>query len=62
MTKNPIVEVEVEVTARGYRRATLVGYGAILIVRPDGSHSYSNIKEDSEVYAILNSALFTPGP
>ncbi len=54
------VDVEVEVTPDGYRRATLVGpYGAELLVRPDGSHSYSNVNEDSEIYAALNSALFT---
>jgi hypothetical protein len=54
------VDVEVEATPDGYRRATLVGpYGAELIVRPDGSHSYSNVNEDSEIYAVLNSALFT---
>ena len=59
-TPTQIVEVEVEVTARGYRRATSFEYGAILIVRPDGSHCYANVKEDSELYAVLNSALFTP--
>jgi hypothetical protein len=54
------IGVEVEVTPDGYRRATLVGpYGAELIVRPDGSHSYSNVNEDSEIYAVLNSAIFT---
>ena len=54
------MKVEVEVLPTGYRRATLVGpYGAVLIVRPDGSHSYSNVNEDSEIYAVLNSAIFT---
>jgi hypothetical protein len=54
------VDVEVEVMPDGYRRATLVGpYGAELLVRPDGSHAYSNVNEDSEIYAVLNSALFT---
>jgi hypothetical protein len=54
------MKVEVEVLPTGYRRATLVGpYGAVLIVRPDGSHCYSSVKEDSEIYAVLNSALFT---
>ena len=54
------MKVDIEVMPDGYRRATLVGpYGAVLIVRPDGSHSYSNVKEDSEIYAVLNAALFT---
>jgi hypothetical protein len=54
------VEVEIEATPDGYRRATLVGpYGAFLLVRPDGSHAHSNVNEDSEIYAALNSALFT---
>ena len=54
------VEVDIEVMSNGYRRATLIGpYGAELIVRPDGSHCYSNVKDDSEIYAVLNSALFT---
>ncbi len=54
------MKVEVEVLPTGYRRATLVGpYGAFLLVRPDGSHAHSNVKEDSEIYAVLNFALFT---
>jgi hypothetical protein len=54
------MKVDIEVMPDGYRRATLVGpYGAVLIVRPDGSHAYSNVKEDSEIYAVLNAALFT---
>jgi hypothetical protein len=53
------IEVDIEVTRDGYRCARLIGpYGAVLIVRPDGSHCYSNVKEDSEIYAALNSALF----
>ena len=55
------IEVDIEVFPDGYRRAKLIGpYGAFLLVRPDGSHAHSNIKEDSEIYAVLNSALFTP--
>jgi hypothetical protein len=53
------IEVDIEVFPDGYRRARLIGpYGAELLVRPDGSHAYSNVKEDSEIYAALNSALF----
>jgi len=55
------IEVDIEVFPDGYRKARLVGpYGAFLLVRPDGSHAHSNVKEDSEIYAVLNSALFTP--
>jgi hypothetical protein len=58
--KGEPMKVEVEVLPTGYRRATLVGpYGAFLLVRPDGSHAHSNVKEDSEIYAVLNFALFT---
>jgi len=55
------IEVDIEVFPDGYRRAKLIGrpYGAFLLVRPDGSHAHSNVKEDSEIYAALNSALFT---
>ena len=54
------MKIEIEVLPTGYRSARLIGpYGAVLIVRPDGSHCYSNVKEDSEIYAALNSALFT---
>lgn len=53
------IEVDIEITRDGYRSARLIGpYDAVLIVRPDGSHCYSNVKEDSEIYAALNSALF----
>lgn len=53
------IEIDIEVTSNGYRCARLIGpYDAVLIVRPDGSHCYSNVKEDSEIYAALNSALF----
>ncbi len=31
---------------------------AELVVRPDGSHSWSNVQIDSELYAALNAALF----
>ena len=42
----------------GYREAEL--HGARLIVRPDGSESWANVKADSGLYAALNAALF-PG-
>jgi hypothetical protein len=51
-----LMHAEVEVLPSGYRRATV--YGAALIVRPDGSQSFSNVKDDSELYAVLNAALF----
>jgi hypothetical protein len=44
----------------GYRRASLHGaYGAVLIVRPDGSESWTNVQPDSPLYAALNDALCT---
>ncbi len=59
--KGNTMKVDIEVTPDGYRKARLIGpYSAVLIVRPDGSHCYSNVKEDSEIYAVLNSSLFTP--
>ncbi len=52
------MKIEIEVLPTGYRRASLVGpYGAVLIVRPDGSHCWSSVKDDSPLYAVLNSAL-----
>jgi hypothetical protein len=40
----------------GYREASLDG--ARLIVRPDGSHAWTNVQTDSALYAALNAALF----
>lgn len=48
--------VYIETMPSGYRTARL-DY-SVLIVRPDGSHCWSNVKDDSEIYAVLNNALF----
>lgn len=45
------------VHANGYREAEW--NGARLIVRPDGAHSWANVKDDSEAYAALSEAIFT---
>ena len=50
-------QVEIETKPSGYRCASVIGYGADLVVRPDGSHSWSNVKDDSPLYALMNSAL-----
>ena len=51
-----ISRVCVEILPAGYRRASL--NFSVLIVRPDGSESWANVKPDSEIYAVLNAALF----
>ena len=40
----------------GYRQASY--QGATLIVRPDGSQSWSNVQGDSGLYGVLCAALF----
>jgi hypothetical protein len=54
----------IEILSDGYRRASFdsSACGAVLIVRPDGSESWSNVQPDSPLYAALNAALFAhPG-
>lgn len=49
----------IETMPDGYRRASFEStYGAVLIVRPDGSESWTNVQPDSPLYAALNAALF----
>jgi hypothetical protein len=50
------MNISVIVFPNGYREASL--HGAILVVRPDGSHSWANVQTDSGLYAALNAALF----
>ena len=50
--------VSVEILPSGYRVARFSGCS--LVVRPDGSESFSNVQPDSETYAFLNFALFNP--
>jgi hypothetical protein len=54
------MKICIEKLPNGYRRASLHGaYGAVLIVRPDGSQCWTNVQPDSPLYAVLNDALFS---
>jgi len=54
------MKICIETLPNGYRRASIHGaYGAVLIVRPDGSESWTNVQQDSALYAAMNAALFS---
>ena len=57
------MRVCIETMPDGYRRASFESpcFGAILIVRPDGSESWANVQPDSPLYAALHAALFAAG-
>lgn len=48
-------EVEITLHDDGYK--TAVCQGTHLTVRADGSHSYANVNESSEMYQVLNEAI-----
>lgn len=54
------MRVCIETMPDGYRRASFESpcFGAVLIVRSDGSESWTNVQPDSPLYAALNAALF----
>lgn len=54
------MRVCIETMPDGYRRASFDSpcFGAVLVVRPDGSESWTNVQPNSPLYAALNAALF----